>query len=242
MTNLNIYQKLNKIQTEIKAISKNGINDYGKYKYWLLSDILTEFKELLKKYEVTFIHGDIKDTFNFSEIETYNKQGQLIKEKQVSYLKEYKLISNNLEDSILFNCFVAGKNSDIAKAKGSAETYGLRYFLMNLLLISEDELDSDHNLQSQNINNNWEPSGKQLLYLQNIMQNNNFIKNLIQKEMQNNNNFKLKELIILKGKSFLDEIFKNNQNNYQNGNLLNNNFQHLEQNINKLDKVVFKNE
>ncbi|WJG70682.1 ERF family protein [Spiroplasma ixodetis] len=88
------------------------------------------------------------------------------------------LINNNLDDSILFNCFVAGKNSDITKAKGSSETYGLRYFLMNLLLISEDELDSDHNLQSQNINNNWEPSGKQLLYLQNIIQNNNYIKNL----------------------------------------------------------------
>lgn len=54
---MNIYEKLNKIQVELKA-PKNQKNAFGGYFYRSCSDILESVKPLLKKYNVNLLLSD----------------------------------------------------------------------------------------------------------------------------------------------------------------------------------------
>lgn len=54
---MNIYEKLNKIQVELKA-PKNQKNTFGGYLYRSCSDILEGVKPLLKKYNVNILLSD----------------------------------------------------------------------------------------------------------------------------------------------------------------------------------------
>jgi hypothetical protein len=46
---------------------------------------------------------------------------------------------------LFFNFWACGSNVDLAKAKGAAETYSLKYFLSKLFLIPvKDEADPDY--------------------------------------------------------------------------------------------------
>lgn len=54
---MNIYEKLNKIQVELKA-PKNQKNMFGGYFYRSCSDILEGVKPLLKKYNVNILLSD----------------------------------------------------------------------------------------------------------------------------------------------------------------------------------------
>ena len=54
---MNIYEKLNKIQVELKA-PKNQRNAFGGYMYRSCSDILEGVKPLLKKYNVNILLSD----------------------------------------------------------------------------------------------------------------------------------------------------------------------------------------
>lgn len=54
---MNIYEKLNKIQVELKA-PKNQKNTFGGYFYRSCSDILEGVKPLLKKYNVNILLSD----------------------------------------------------------------------------------------------------------------------------------------------------------------------------------------
>ncbi|WP_425377584.1 ERF family protein [Spiroplasma endosymbiont of Aleiodes alternator] len=123
-----------------------------------------------------------------------------------------------------FNIFACAKNTDIAKTKGSAETYAYRYFLMNLLLLSEDELDPDNdnvnliqnNKQQNNyINNNvkiqnekWEPSEKQLDYFEKYMITNTVLfDECIREDMERLNPNNSKDFLILMGENYLKTLF-----------------------------------
>ena len=49
------------------------------------------------------------------------------------------------EEKVSFSFVAIGQNNDPAKAKGSAETYALKYFLSKLFLIPvKDEMDPDY--------------------------------------------------------------------------------------------------
>src|SRR2546430_16738767 len=49
------------------------------------------------------------------------------------------------EERVNFSFVAIGQNNDPAKAKGSAETYALKYFLSKLFLIPvKDEMDPDY--------------------------------------------------------------------------------------------------
>lgn len=54
---MNIYEKLNKIQVELKS-PKNQKNTFGGYFYRSCSDILEGLKPLLKKYNVNILLSD----------------------------------------------------------------------------------------------------------------------------------------------------------------------------------------
>ncbi|WP_400254470.1 hypothetical protein [Spiroplasma endosymbiont of Cleonymus obscurus] len=117
---------------------------------------------------------------------------------------------------------------------------------MNLLLLSEDELDPDNdnvNLiqnnynKQQNYSNNikitnekWEPSEKQLDYFEKYMITNTVLfDECIREDMERLNPSNNKDFLILMGKNYLDNLFdkfneirerfkklKNNKSEYRN--------------------------
>jgi hypothetical protein len=51
----------------------------------------------------------------------------------------------NIQERLEFSFSACGGNTDIAKAKGSAETYAIKYFLLKFFLIpTADNLDPDN--------------------------------------------------------------------------------------------------
>lgn len=214
----NLYKKILKLQLEIGSTPKNGFNKFGNYKYWLLSDIFNKFKLLCKELNIVIIHEDILTTDR--KISYLNKN-----EVEITYFKRYTIIDlDNDKEIKYFDILACAKNTDVAKAKGSAETYAYRYFLMNLLLLSEDELDPDNdnvnliqnNKQQNNyINNNvkiqnekWEPSEKQLDYFEKYMITNTVLfDECIREDMERLNPNNNKDFLILMGKNYLDNLF-----------------------------------
>ena len=61
--NMNIYEKLGSVQTELKA-PKGQYNSFGKYKYRNCEDILEALKPLLTKYKLTIFINDFLENIN----------------------------------------------------------------------------------------------------------------------------------------------------------------------------------
>ncbi|WP_458258305.1 ERF family protein [Spiroplasma endosymbiont of Dactylopius coccus] len=215
----NLYKKILKLQLKIGSTPKNGFNKFGNYKYWLLSDIFNKFKLLCEELNIVITHEDILTTDR--KISYLDKN-----EVEITYFKRYTIIDlDNDKEIKYFDILACAKNTDIAKAKGSAETYAYRYFLMNLLLLSEDELDPDNdnvnliqnNNKSQNnyINNNvkiqnekWEPSEKQLDYFEKYMITNTVLfDECIREDMERLNPNNSKDFLILMGENYLKNLF-----------------------------------
>src|SRR6266496_780254 len=128
---MNIYQKLKAIQDGIGAISKTERNSYQGYSYVGEYQILSKLRPLLNTNGLTLTFDDILGTFKYQETDT--KKGG--KEWLVIYEKRAILTSSdNQNESITFNFTACAQNTDIAKAKGAAETYGIKYFLMKFFL------------------------------------------------------------------------------------------------------------
>ena len=71
------------------------------------------------------------------------------KEYLVKYLKEFRIINvdeskDGVSEEIIRNFWAVGSNTDLAKAKGAAETYAMKYFFSKFFLIPvTDQLDPD---------------------------------------------------------------------------------------------------
>jgi hypothetical protein len=152
LTSLNIYAKLQKIQSEIKELVRTEENKFQRYFFFNELQILQHLKPLLEKHHLTLLlSDDISQPFihernnlctNCSLISD-KKEG---KEHYVKYLKKLEIVdAENPENKLLFNFWAGGQNVDLAKAKGSAETYAIKYFLAKFFLIPvKDEGDPDY--------------------------------------------------------------------------------------------------
>ncbi|WP_342252955.1 hypothetical protein [Spiroplasma endosymbiont of Zeiraphera isertana] len=83
----------------------------------LLSDIFNKFKLLCKELNIVITHEDIL---------TIDRKINYLdtKEVEITYFKRYTIIDlDNDKESKYFDILACAKNTDIAKAKGSAETY-----------------------------------------------------------------------------------------------------------------------
>jgi len=134
----NIYQKLQQIQAQTGKISKTELNKFGNYKYFTEQQALNILKPLLAEHKLTL-------TFSDEENRSYLDAEKKEKDWTVQYLK--KAILTNSEDpkeQLTFSFWACGQNADLAKAKGCAETYAIKYFLTKFFLIpTTDELDPD---------------------------------------------------------------------------------------------------
>lgn len=136
MNQNNIYQKLHQIQSKLTHLTKTEENKFQHYKYVSEYSILTILKPLLTETKLTLTFSDIENSFSREKPE---------KEWVVSYLKQAILTNTeNSQEQLTFYFFACGQNTDLAKAKGSAETYAIKYFLTKFFLIpTSDNLDPD---------------------------------------------------------------------------------------------------
>ncbi|MDR1670868.1 MAG: ERF family protein [Spiroplasmataceae bacterium] len=138
MEKLNIHFKINKIQAEIKELIRTEENKFQKYFFFNELQILQLLKPLLDKYHLALLLSD-----DISQPFIHEKEG---KEHYVKYLKKLEIVdAENPEQKMIFNFWAGGQNTDLAKAKGSAETYAIKYFLTKFFLIPvKDESDPDY--------------------------------------------------------------------------------------------------
>lgn len=134
---MNIYEKLTKVQQELKA-PKGQYNSFGKYKYRSCEDILEAVKPLLKEHKLTLVLTDtivpasetrfyLKATARLIDIEMADVEGN-----------EPRIIENTAfarEDA-------EKKGMDGSQITGTASSYARKYALNGLFLI-DDTKDAD---------------------------------------------------------------------------------------------------
>jgi hypothetical protein len=138
MEGQNIYTKLQLIQTQIKELIRTEENKFQKYFFFNELQVLQLLKPLLEKYQLTLLLSD-----DVSQPFIHEKDG---KEHYVKYLKKLEIVDgDNPTQRLLFNFWACGSNVDLAKAKGSSETYAIKYLLSKFFLMPvKDEGDPDY--------------------------------------------------------------------------------------------------
>ena len=116
---LNIYQKLQQIQSEIKELIRTEENKFQKYFFFNELQVLKHLKPLLEKYQLTLLlSDDISQPFlhernnlcSNCSLASDRKEG---KEHYVKYLKKLEIVdSENPEQRLLFNFWAGGQNTD----------------------------------------------------------------------------------------------------------------------------------
>lgn len=153
--NLNIWQKLRKIQAELKA-PKNLYNSFGKYNYRNAESILEALKPFEERYDVAVLIGD--------EIVTCGT-GRISKENCV-----YDVPLNYVKATVTFiDCATGKEIKQSAYAReddhkgmskdqctGTASSYARKYALNGMFLLDDtkdNDTDEMHNEREARANN-----------------------------------------------------------------------------------------
>lgn len=126
---LNVYQKLNKVQTELKA-PKGQFNKFGNYKYRSCEDILEGLKSLLKEVGAIVL---LSDSVEFVEGRYYVKARAQFVDTDTAEKIEVSAMARE-DDS--------KKGMDSSQITGSTSSYARKYALNGLFCI-DDTKDSD---------------------------------------------------------------------------------------------------
>lgn len=127
---MNIYEKLLKVQVELKA-PKGQYNSFGKYKYRSCEDILESLKPVLDKLKLTlFIKDDV------IEVNTRNYV------KATITLVNIEKPDEIIETSALAREEETKKGMDGSQITGASSSYARKYALNGMFMI-DDTKDSD---------------------------------------------------------------------------------------------------
>jgi len=133
----NVYQKIWGIQKEIKSLKKDELNKFQNYYYFEEKQVLEVLKPLLEKYQLSLLLSDDFEK-EFSHVQQQSNHF-------IRYGKKLEIVDWENGDKLEFKFWACGQNTDLAKAKGSAETYANKYMLSKFFLIPvKDSLDSDN--------------------------------------------------------------------------------------------------
>ena len=133
MKEMNIYQKLSKIQAEFKA-AKSKYNSFGKYNFRSAEDILEALKPFNEKYGVLF-------TISEKYVELWKSGESVPVMESTATIRDVDGISKISAKSIV-GIDLQQKGMQTPQAFGSASSYAKKYALGNLLLI-DDTQDAD---------------------------------------------------------------------------------------------------
>ena len=133
MKDMNIYQKLSRIQAEFKA-AKSKYNSFGKYNFRSAEDILEALKPFNEKYGVLF-------TISEKYVELWKGGESVPVMESTATIRDVDGISRISAKSIV-GIDLQQKGMQTPQAFGSASSYAKKYALGNLLLI-DDTQDAD---------------------------------------------------------------------------------------------------
>ena len=133
MKEMNIYQKLSRIQAEFKA-AKSKYNSFGKYNFRSAEDILEALKPFNEKYGVLF-------TISEKYVELWKSGESVPVMESTATIRDVDGISKISAKSIV-GIDLQQKGMQTPQAFGSASSYAKKYALGNLLLI-DDTQDAD---------------------------------------------------------------------------------------------------
>lgn len=124
---MTIYEKLNKIQTELKA-NKGQYNDFGKYKYRSCEDVVESLKPHLSEHCLVLLMAD-----------------EIVNIGERFYIKATVRLTDG-ENEIVNTAFAreeeSKKGMDGSQVTGASSSYARKYALNGLLAI-DDTKDSD---------------------------------------------------------------------------------------------------
>lgn len=127
---MNIYEKLLKVQVELKA-PKGQYNSFGKYKYRSCEDILEALKPVLDKFKLTLF---IKDDVIEVNIRNYVKATiTLVNTEKPDEIIETSALAREEETK---------KGMDGSQITGASSSYARKYALNGMFMI-DDTKDSD---------------------------------------------------------------------------------------------------
>ena len=133
MKEMNIYEKLSRIQAEFKA-AKSKYNSFGKYNFRSAEDILEALKPFNEKYGVLF-------TISEKYVELWKGGETIPVMESTATIRDVDGISKISAKSIV-GVDLQQKGMQTPQAFGSASSYAKKYALGNLLLI-DDTQDAD---------------------------------------------------------------------------------------------------
>lgn len=127
---MNIYEKLLKVQVELKA-PKGQYNSFGKYKYRSCEDILEALKPVLDKFKLTlFIKDDVIEVNGRNYV------------KATIILVNTEKTDEIIETSALAREEREKKGMDGSQITGASSSYARKYALNGMFMI-DDTKDSD---------------------------------------------------------------------------------------------------
>ncbi|WP_167957939.1 ERF family protein [Anaerosporobacter faecicola] len=126
---MNIYEKLLKIQVELKA-PKNQYNSFGKYNYRSCEDILEGVKPLLKEVNAVLT---VNDTIEYIDGRHYVKATATIIDCETS---------DKIENTAYAREEESKKGMDSSQVTGATSSYARKYALNGLFCI-DDVKDAD---------------------------------------------------------------------------------------------------
>lgn len=127
---MNIYEKLLKVQLELKA-PKGQYNSFGKYKYRSCEDILEALKSVLDKYKLAmFINDEIIEVNNRNYV------------KATITIINTEKADEQIKTSALAREEETKKGMDGSQITGASSSYARKYALNGLFAI-DDTKDSD---------------------------------------------------------------------------------------------------
>ena len=127
---MNIYEKLNRIQTELKA-KKGQKNTFGNYKYRSLEDINEAVKPFLKELKLVLVLQDSVEIV-----------GERIYVKAKAMLIDVDKPTERFQTTAFARESLTKKGMDESQITGSSSSYARKYCL-NALFCIDDTKDAD---------------------------------------------------------------------------------------------------
>lgn len=150
---MDIYEKLTKIQSELKAPKKEN-NSFGGYKYRTAESIYKAVKPILDSYHCSLRLDDdlllIGDRY-------YIKSSAIL----ISYDPEDGRELNSITTHSFAREALSKKGMDDSQVTGSASTYARKYALMALFLIDNTDDDPDSEEYQKKIQKNTAKAEKE---------------------------------------------------------------------------------
>jgi hypothetical protein len=141
---MNLYQKLNKIATEMGTVEKSGRNAQQGYAFMEQAEIMMRARKLLAKYGVTIIPETLERTL--FEREVVRSSGKAGIDSHVQVKSKFILVNSDDPQEKVECLWDGGEAIDSSdKATNKAITASQKYFYIKLFNISDkDDTDATY--------------------------------------------------------------------------------------------------